>query len=180
MLWGVNRGKWKGRQLPGVGPRTPLAWAASALPLSHNSWITTNPHNPLYVCNVDTMHAYIETLVTCTKCRHVFFELVSDHISPLVDNICHPIPRTHDNLIFPTALKYNVGLWVRVHEQSHDVMMFDHSFTTYSQWHRAFQLQRDCGQPEVPTASSRPSASWLILHKRRGRRDKESSHNHHL
>ena len=36
MLWGENRG-WKCRQLPGVKPRTPLAWAASALPLSHNS-----------------------------------------------------------------------------------------------------------------------------------------------
>ena len=36
MLWGENRGKWKGRQLPGVEPRTTLAaWAASALPLSH-------------------------------------------------------------------------------------------------------------------------------------------------
>ena len=37
-----NRGKWKGRQLPGVKPRTPLAWAASFLPLSHNSWTTTS------------------------------------------------------------------------------------------------------------------------------------------
>jgi len=26
-----------------------LAWAASALPLSHNSWTTTSPYNPLYV-----------------------------------------------------------------------------------------------------------------------------------
>ena len=49
MLWGENRGKWKGQQLPGVEPRTPLAWAASALPLSHDSWTTTNPHNPLYI-----------------------------------------------------------------------------------------------------------------------------------
>ena len=49
MLWGENRGKWKNRQSPGVEPRTPLAWAASALPLSHNSWTTTSPHNPLYV-----------------------------------------------------------------------------------------------------------------------------------
>ena len=49
MLWGENRGKWKGRQLPGVEPRTPLAWAASALPLSHDSRTTTNPHNPLCV-----------------------------------------------------------------------------------------------------------------------------------
>ena len=49
MLWGENRGKWKGQQSPGVKSRTPLVWAASALPLSHNSRTTTNPHNPLYV-----------------------------------------------------------------------------------------------------------------------------------
>ena len=36
----------KGQQAPGVKPRTPLALAASALPLSHDSWTTTNPHNP--------------------------------------------------------------------------------------------------------------------------------------
>ena len=35
----------KGRQPPGVEPRTLLAWAASAQPLSHNSRTTTNPHN---------------------------------------------------------------------------------------------------------------------------------------
>ena len=34
MLWGENRGKWKGRQSLGVEPRTLLAWATSALPLS--------------------------------------------------------------------------------------------------------------------------------------------------
>ena len=45
ILWGEN---WKGWQSLGVKPRTPLAWAASALPLSHNSWAITNPHNPLY------------------------------------------------------------------------------------------------------------------------------------
>ena len=39
----------KGRQPPGIEPRTPLAWAASALPLTHDSRTTTNPHNPLYV-----------------------------------------------------------------------------------------------------------------------------------
>ena len=49
MLWGTNRGKWKSRQSPGVEPRTPLAWAASALPLSHDSQTTTNPHNPLCI-----------------------------------------------------------------------------------------------------------------------------------
>ena len=44
-LWGENRGKWQSRQSPEVEPRTPLAWAASSLPLSHDSWTTTNPHN---------------------------------------------------------------------------------------------------------------------------------------
>ena len=39
----------KGRQLLGVEPRTPLALAASALPLSHDSRTTTNPHNPLCI-----------------------------------------------------------------------------------------------------------------------------------
>ena len=33
----------KGRQSLGVEPRTPLAWAANALPLSHDSRTTTNP-----------------------------------------------------------------------------------------------------------------------------------------
>ena len=49
MLWGENRGKWKSQQLPGVEPRTPLAWATSALPLSYDNLTTTCPHNPLYV-----------------------------------------------------------------------------------------------------------------------------------
>ena len=40
-----NRGKWKSRQSP---PRH-LAWAANALPLSHDSRTTTSPHNPLHV-----------------------------------------------------------------------------------------------------------------------------------
>ena len=40
----------KGRQTLGVEPRTPLAWAASTLPLSHDRQTTTNPRNPLYVC----------------------------------------------------------------------------------------------------------------------------------
>ena len=41
MFWGKNRGRWKSQHLPTVEPRTPLAWAASALPLSHNSWTVT-------------------------------------------------------------------------------------------------------------------------------------------
>ena len=32
-----------------VKPRTPLAWAASALSLSHDSRRTNPPHNPLYI-----------------------------------------------------------------------------------------------------------------------------------
>ena len=53
MLCGENRGKWKGRQPPGVKPRTPLAWAGSALPLSHNSQATINPHNLLYALHAE-------------------------------------------------------------------------------------------------------------------------------
>ena len=49
MLWGENRGKRKGRQSLGIEPRTPLAWAASALPLSHDNRTTTSPHNPAQV-----------------------------------------------------------------------------------------------------------------------------------
>ena len=57
MFWGENIEKWKGRQPPGAKHRTPLAWVASALPLSHDSRTTTNPHNPLYV-----LHIYIPLL----------------------------------------------------------------------------------------------------------------------
>ena len=46
-LWGENKRKWKGRQPPGVKPMTPLAWAASVLPPSHDSR-TTNPLIELY------------------------------------------------------------------------------------------------------------------------------------
>ena len=41
--------KVKGRQLSGIEPRTPLAWAANALPLSYGNRTITDPHNPLYV-----------------------------------------------------------------------------------------------------------------------------------
>ena len=54
MLWGRNRGK--GRQPLGVKPRTPLTWAASALPLSHDNRRTTNPHEPLYCCIFTSQH----------------------------------------------------------------------------------------------------------------------------
>ena len=39
----------KGQQPPGVKPRTPLAWATSALPLNYGNQTTTNPQNPLYI-----------------------------------------------------------------------------------------------------------------------------------
>ena len=45
LLWGKNRGKWKGWQLPEVESRTPQAWAASALPLSHSAHIKL-AHDP--------------------------------------------------------------------------------------------------------------------------------------
>ena len=44
----IDEAKWKGWQLLWLEPRTPLASAASALPLSHVSQTTTKPHNPLY------------------------------------------------------------------------------------------------------------------------------------
>ena len=44
-----KKGKWNGLQPPGVEPRTPLAWATSALPQSHDSQTTANPHNPQLV-----------------------------------------------------------------------------------------------------------------------------------
>ena len=49
MRWKLIEESGKDWQPPGVEPRTPLAWAISALPLSHDSQTTTNPHNPLYV-----------------------------------------------------------------------------------------------------------------------------------
>ena len=49
MLWGKNRRSEKAGSHWESNPGHPLAWAASALPLSHDSQTTTNPHNPLYV-----------------------------------------------------------------------------------------------------------------------------------
>ena len=37
----------KGQQLQGIEPRTLLAWAASALPLTYDSQTSNNRHNPL-------------------------------------------------------------------------------------------------------------------------------------
>ena len=44
MLWGENRERWKGRELPGVEPRTSTAWATSVLPLSYDN--RTTMHQP--------------------------------------------------------------------------------------------------------------------------------------
>ena len=41
---------------PGVEPRTPLAWAASTLPLSYDSRTTTNPHTAQVVLNASVAH----------------------------------------------------------------------------------------------------------------------------
>ena len=49
MLWGENRSKWNSWQSLGVEPKTSLAWATSALPLSHDSQKTTNLNNHLCV-----------------------------------------------------------------------------------------------------------------------------------
>ena len=46
--WIIEKSE-KGQQLPRVKPRTPLAWATSALPLNYGNQTTTNPQNPLYV-----------------------------------------------------------------------------------------------------------------------------------
>ena len=37
MLWGKNRGNWKGRQPPETEPRAPLAWAAYTPDTPHNT-----------------------------------------------------------------------------------------------------------------------------------------------
>ena len=60
ILWGEN---WKRWQSLGVKPRTPLAWAANALPLSHNSRAITNPHN-LYMHCTSGPNASVTHLAT--------------------------------------------------------------------------------------------------------------------
>ena len=59
----------KGRQPPGVEPRTPLAWAASALPLSYDSWTTTNTHNPLYILHRWYWMPQLHTWQPLSMCR---------------------------------------------------------------------------------------------------------------
>ena len=57
----------KGRQSPGVKPRTPLAWAANALPLSHDSRTTTNPHNPLLDQHKTHSQVYCTCICSCAQ-----------------------------------------------------------------------------------------------------------------
>ena len=79
---GWKERKVKGRQLLGVEPRTPLAWATSALPLSHDSQMTTNPHNPLLLLYLEwavqqktrwrwSMDHNLVPLCTLLWCKHV-------------------------------------------------------------------------------------------------------------
>ena len=81
MLWGKNREKWKGRQLLGVKPRTPLAWATSALPLTHNSQIATN----LYFCLITSKFIYFQHEARCSE--HLDCENYSAWVFLLMEKI---------------------------------------------------------------------------------------------
>ena len=63
MLCGKNREKWEGRQSLGVKPRTLLAWAASAVPLTHNSRMTTN----LYFCLITSNFIHFQYEARCSE-----------------------------------------------------------------------------------------------------------------
>ena len=69
MLWGkIEESEKAGSRPAGVEPRTPLAWATNALPLSHDSWTTTNPHNPAQVvmnASVTHLDSTINTKPVC-------------------------------------------------------------------------------------------------------------------
>ena len=69
------------RQLPGVKPRTPLAWAASVLPLTHNSQIITN----LYFCLITSKFIYFQHGARCSE--HLEWENHSAWIFFLVRKI---------------------------------------------------------------------------------------------
>ena len=56
--WDESRGKWKAGSHQESNPGH-LACAASALPLSHDNWTTTNPHNPLQSSTVLYRHCKI-------------------------------------------------------------------------------------------------------------------------
>ena len=63
MLCGKNREKWEGRQSLGVKSRTLLAWAASAVPLTHNSRMTTN----LYFCLITSNFIHFQYEARCSE-----------------------------------------------------------------------------------------------------------------
>ena len=100
MLWGENKRKWKGLQPPGVEPRTPLAWAASPLPLSDDSR-TTCVRLPvaaglftssLYFHLITSELIYFQCeacvyMCVCV-CVHVFY-LVEGHIAHSIWSLCH-------------------------------------------------------------------------------------------
>ena len=64
----MRRKRRKEKRQGVIGSRTQgylwLNWATSALPLSHNSQTTTNPHNPLYYCTSGT------ECLSCTPGSH--------------------------------------------------------------------------------------------------------------
>ena len=82
MLWGE---KWKGWQSPGVEPRTTLGWATSALQLSHDSRITTNPHNPVYVSRekrptwLKPEVSWVQLLVTADLFSFLYFHSITSN-----------------------------------------------------------------------------------------------------
>ena len=76
-IWGENRGKWKGRKPPGIEPRTPLACAASTVPLSHDNQTTTSPHYFVYSLLV---HVHIQVSYS-SAC-------LSDALQQLPEHFC--------------------------------------------------------------------------------------------
>ena len=60
-----------------VEPRTPLAWAASALPLSYNSRTTTSPHTILYMYCTDGTECFSRTPGSHSVCE--WLPLFSPH-----------------------------------------------------------------------------------------------------
>ena len=72
----VNR---KGQQWPVVEPKTPLAWAATALPLSHDSQITTN-HNIIEDCDCDHWQlklSWVQLLETANLFTFLYVHIIT-------------------------------------------------------------------------------------------------------
>ena len=78
MLWGE---KWKGQQSPGVEPRITLAWATSALQLSHDSRITTNPLTVLYMYPIwlKPEVSWVRLLVTAELFSFLYFHRITSN-----------------------------------------------------------------------------------------------------